>query len=1276
MLPQETTDLRRIQLRFTLWMALSALIIGVGLVTSHRTMAQSVICSGNSSIPIAPTLLTLTRTGAVTYEVSLCTTPSAPVQVGVLPDLTGKVIIAPAVLTFTTPVSQTVALAIDPSVPLTEAFTVLLHHTVASADPAYNWGATNTPSVIANYLVGSITGVVFDDRNGNFVHDTGEPPLVGAAVMLAGSGVTVTDAAGYYWFTGLAPGAHLVTLTPPAGYHSILPVARTVNVAVGVTAVVDYPMIEPGVIQGVVFDDVNSNGRQDAGEPGLAGVMVSRSDGPFATTGADGAYRFTGVAAGVYTLAAGVSPGYVASGARTRTISLAPGGAVLASFAFQTQGVIQGVVFDDRNGNGAQDIDEAGVGGATVTLDGGSAQITDAAGAYRFTGVVAGDYTVALVIPAGYTVNGDAARPVYVGGGSAAQANFALLTQGAIQGVVFDDSNGNGTQDASELGVAGVVITGTLGISTLTDDNGFYQYAGVVPGVYTIIMIVPNGYAATGLAEHVVYLGSGAAQANFSVQAMGTVQGVLYEDINGNARQDSDEPGLGGVPVTLEGVGVVTSTLSGGYRFDAVTPGVYTLSTATPSGFTPMQPTAQLVSLADQSAVLVSFGFRALGVIDGVVFLDKNGNGVLDNDEQGVAGVAIALVDVGLVQIAAPGAAITVTTATNAHGAYRFDLLPAGRYRLHASTPPGYVNLTAASAEVELTATHSGFANFPLQVANTIFGAVFVDLNGNDLRDSDEPGLAAAPIYLQGAAGMTTLTTTLRGEYIFTNVAAGAYTVTLGVLTDTGFLPIGPTVIHLSLPAGGSAAAFFTVLPYGAIVGHVDLSNTPVELSAIPTERVGAAVRTTRTNCRGDYWFLDVTPGAYEVRILLPLGFTAVKQIYAIDFVNGVARVDFDVLVDGVIQGVVFEDMDANRLRDVLEPGLGGQTVRLLSGGSILTETVTTATGRYRFEKLPAALYTLDADNTRFVQSEEIAVTLSITQPGANLDIGLGRLQAITGRAYLDTMSVRAIDAATVGLANMMVAITGPQGDTMLTDVRGFYRADLLPAGVYTVTASVPTGFLPTTPTTQNVLLSADVAGNGINFGVRLGQSPTPAAGVHLPLIIRGGGVSTYTSDFSQGAGSVWSQQLISTSPSGETFLGEFDNEVATLQLTDLPAHQRVTLIFDLYIIRSWDGNLMTYGPDYFQVRQNQQAILDATFSNWPQFTQHYPTISAPARTGAIAINTLGYQFDGIPQDTIYRISLPFAHSANFLTLDFAAAGLQGRDDESWGLNRVIVYLE
>ena len=87
-------------------------------------------------------------------------------------------------------------------------------------------------------------------------------------------------------------------------------------------------------LSGTVFQDINSNGVQDPGEPGVAGQMlyidldgsgVLKSGDPTATTDANGNYQFTGLSAGTYTirpvLFGGVLVGVPASGSYQVTVT-------------------------------------------------------------------------------------------------------------------------------------------------------------------------------------------------------------------------------------------------------------------------------------------------------------------------------------------------------------------------------------------------------------------------------------------------------------------------------------------------------------------------------------------------------------------------------------------------------------------------------------------------------------------------------------------------------------------------------------------------------------------------------------------------------------------------------------------------------------------------------------------------------------------------------------------------------------------------------------------
>ena len=62
--------------------------------------------------------------------------------------------------------------------------------------------------------------------------------------------------------------------------------------------------------------------------------------------------------------------------------------------------------------------------------------------------------------------------------------------------------------------------------------------------------------------------------------------------------------------------------------------------------------------------------------------------------------------------------------------------------------------------------------------------------------------------------------------------------------------------------------------------------------------------------------------------------------------------------------------------------------------------------------------------------------------------------------------------------------------------------------------------------------------------------------------------------------------------------------------------------------------------------------------------------------TGANECYSLGYYFTDPnlgtqAMDSVYNLNFSFAHSGSSVTLNFAANGLQGIADESWGLDNV-----
>jgi hypothetical protein len=168
-------------------------------------------------------------------------------------------------------------------------------------------------------------------------------------------------------------------------------------------------------------------------------------------------------------------------------------------------------------------------------------------------------------------------------------------------------------------------------------------------------------------------------------------------------------------------------------------------------------------------------------------------------------------------------------------------------------------------------------------------------------------------------------------------------------------------------------------------------------------------------------------------------------------------------------------------------------------------------------------------------------------------------------------------------------------------------------------------------------------------------------------------------------------------SPNGaQKFLGEFGgpaigtpndpawnktrvDQTIILSLTNLPVHKALQLTFDLYVLKSWDGNSPRYGPDRFLLSiAGGPTLLDTTFSNNPKTAsdgsyQNYPLTNSQPWTGASSTNTLGY--NRFFRDAIYHLQYKFLHQGSSVAIRFHSSLFEGKGtgDESWGLDNVSI---
>jgi hypothetical protein len=165
-----------------------------------------------------------------------------------------------------------------------------------------------------------------------------------------------------------------------------------------------------------------------------------------------------------------------------------------------------------------------------------------------------------------------------------------------------------------------------------------------------------------------------------------------------------------------------------------------------------------------------------------------------------------------------------------------------------------------------------------------------------------------------------------------------------------------------------------------------------------------------------------------------------------------------------------------------------------------------------------------------------------------------------------------------------------------------------------------------------------------------------------------------YQSDFETGSpGPMWSSlQRIDQAPAFTRFLGRYsEDEGVALNfappVSGLQPGQyfRYTATFDLYIIDSWDGDDTVNGPDRFIVSENTHILFNETFANQHPYQSFRPPDVGPAHMG----------FNPNYKDSIYRgISVTFTgQPTEQIKLKFKGEVMQGMNDESWGIDNVLV---
>ena len=466
---------------------------------------------------------------------------------------------------------------------------------------------------------------------------------------------------------------------------------------------------------------------------------------------------------------------------------------------------------------------------------------------------------------------------------------------GEIIGVIYTDTNENGTQDASEQGIPNVqvIVTDSAGnTQTLTTDSDGTYGATVPSGVTTIDVVnssLPEGsvqFEGTDVTTlNVPADGTVIDRDGFNTPIvapiLGTVEGLIYLDENANGQQDSGENGIANVRVNItDSAGTITTLTSdaNGEYSQTVIPGKTTIdivetdidSTLTKTeGTDPTEVTVVSSSIANDID-----GYAPVQPIPPVAVDDAKTNQPLG---QAVT-VQILLNDSDLdnaldpktVKLIDPSGNPVSTLLVPNEGKWTVDpvsgdvtFTPNDGY-LANPTPVTYTvkdetGLESDNATVTIT----------YEKPASISGTVWLDKNKNNQIDSNEDRKAGWTLNIKDSSGKVVATTVTdsQGNYLVTGLIPAEYSIdfinTQGTLISTqtteGSLSAGQTV-DLPLPIDPSGVVYDSVSREP--IAGVTLQLVNSQGVVINTACVGDGQQNQVTDSDGLYAF-DVYPNAH-----------------------------------------------------------------------------------------------------------------------------------------------------------------------------------------------------------------------------------------------------------------------------------------------------------------------------------------------------------------------------------------------------------------------------
>ncbi len=744
---------------------------------------------------------------------------------------------------------------------------------------------TTTANFALQPMPGRISGTVIDAVTSAVIPGATINILQGIQLIAT----TLTDAAGNYLVSNLAPGTYTTNASAP-NYGTVI---QGAIVQSNVTTIDNFAL-QPmsGQISGNVIDAVTSAVIPGATINILQGVQLIATT----LTDAAGNYTVSNLVPGIYTTNAS-APNYatVIQGAIVQSNVTTIDNFVLTP----TPGVIAGQVIDATT--------SAPIAGATVNILQGlqliASTVTDASG----------NYIVPNIAPGTYITNASAPNYGTVVQGAIVQSNqttinnFALQqSPGHIAGQVIDANTSAPIPGATVQVLQGIQLIA----STLTDAAGNYLVPNLAPGTYSTNASATN-YGT--VVQGAIVQSNQTTIDNFALhQNPGQISGQVIDAV-------TSAPIAGATVNVLQGIQLIASTLtdaSGNYLVSNLAPATYATNASAPNYGTiiqgaivlpntttvdnfALQPNSGSISGQVTDATTGAFIPGAtINIFQGVQLVastltDASGNYLVPNLAPGIYvanasalnyGTVIqgAVVQSGLNTFAnfalpsEPGAIVghvtdIATTApipgttidvlfggvlvssvlTDSNGDYSIPGLSQGNYSVRAAAF-GYQTALQLAA---VTSNQTTIVNFDLQ--NQPGGII-----GNVTDQTLLPIVGATVDVFQGDLLIASTLTDSNGNYVIPSLGPGDYSV---IASAPGFqLLVHPATVQANHP---TVVDFILLTGPGTLVGHVyDIeTNLPVVGAIVNVYDGAGLVAASLTDNSGAYSIPSLAPGSYSV---------------------------------------------------------------------------------------------------------------------------------------------------------------------------------------------------------------------------------------------------------------------------------------------------------------------------------------------------------------------------------------------------------------------------